>query len=114
MEKMNEEEYLNFVNCRSTNFLSDGKDKFLSFLDLDRRGFGFLAKNKNIIEFLGYIMTRKVGSTIENILRKHHNGVLKELPEPITVSDIEEETSKQLSSLKTQLRKVIRDSMVAF
>ncbi len=112
MEKLNEEEYLNFVNCRSTNFLSDGKEKFVALLDLDQRSFGFLSKNKNIIEFLGYILTRKVGCTVENILRKHNSGVLKELSGPISPQDIEGETDKQLNALKAQMRKVIRDSMV--
>lgn len=114
MEAMKEEEYLYFVSCRSTNFLSDGKEKLVTFLDLENRGLGFLGRNKNMIEFIAYILCRIVGNTVENIIRHTNHGGLALLPEPLDAEQIEVEAEKHLTSLRFQTKKVIKDSLVRY
>ena len=113
MEVMNEEEYLDFITCRSTNFLSEGKDKLLLFIDLGSRDLEFLSKNKNMIEFIAYILCRVVGNTIDTIVRQTNHGELKALQNSIEPKQIETEVEKHINSLKFRVKKSIKDSLVS-
>ena len=71
--------------------MADGREKFQEFLNLENRGFGYITKNKNIIDFLSYILCRKIGGLIENIIRNRFDGTLKALAHPIPADQIEKE-----------------------
>jgi hypothetical protein len=74
---MTEKEYLKFSECRKTNLLKLGKEKFCSWIGCK--------KNYKTLSWIG---REKIFQTIENANRKKNNGELKVLETAITKDEL--------------------------
>ena len=82
VEGMDMREYLEFNQCRQTNFLSRGKHLLCTWLHLNVDSFD----KKSSLELFAYVL-RIMLSNIVTCAVRQRSASLKELSEPLTVEE---------------------------
>lgn len=113
IDAMTQEEYIEFSNCRSLNFLSLGKETFIDFIGFKKIHEDFFKDLRIMhfyseIEFLNYILCRLVKNIVENSVRKLNNGTLNPLKISLPLDIVAEMADNELMSLSLKVKKYIK------
>lgn len=126
VESMNQVEYFEFNEARATNFLSCGRQQFLDFIsknyykylsyikfvDLEAHKMDYLKNQKLQLEFISYVLCKKIGTVVERANRSLHNGILKALEVPLDTELLKSMSKTLLKGFEIKLNQIKKASTV--